>query len=180
MISIFDHNDIKIAVELSEDSYKDNLFACLDFRLGDDRLSNNNENNLSFFFVDCEVLELFLDNHETIQNPLFDLVDSEIIRHFELWQKFSDGTLVDEESSEVVFFNDNFFKNGRIFKSKFFDHLSIFFVADKTNLSFKYWDDSNPMIRTYDIARHDFISALREFQIKFEELNNHLPSSKEL
>lgn len=172
MINIFQSDNISIKVQLSNNNYFDSIFGKLNFQLKNKRISDNEEHNLSFFYVDCDILDTFLTKNDSIENDLFQLDDFHIVEYWKRWKKFTENTdIIENETPEVEFFNDNFFRNGVIFRSSFFNHLFIFFVLENSIIRLVIWSEEDLKVLRIDIPKEEFIEALNSFKIFFEQEN---------
>nr|WP_294859432.1 hypothetical protein [uncultured Fluviicola sp.] len=172
MTTIFQTDNITIKVQLSNHNSFDSIFGRLNFELKNERISDNEEHNLSFFYVDCDILETFLTKNDSIENDLFQLDDSHLIEYWKRWKNFTENVdLIKNETPEVEFFNDNFFKNGVIFRSSFFNHIFIFFVLKNSIIRFVIWSEKDLKVIRIDISKEELIKALNSFKNFFEQEN---------
>lgn len=80
MKKIHESKNVKLEVELSKNISFDNIFGKLKFIIdGKDIATNKEENNLSYFYVDCKYLKSAFENNIDVENELFFLNNEEIL-----------------------------------------------------------------------------------------------------
>jgi len=176
MKKIHESKNVKLEVELSKNISFDNIFGKLKFIIdGKDIATNKEENNLSYFYVDCEYLKSALENNIDVENELFFLNNEEILSLWKEWENYkSNFDIIDEEPENVKLFDRNYFRTGNIFNSFFFDDIMIFYVTEIDYIKFKYWYKLNGSeIYEININKNELISSINSFLIFFNTTNNY-------
>lgn len=175
MKKIHESKNIKLEVELDSNNSFDNIFAKLKYIIdGKDIATSKEENNLSYFYVDCESLKSILENNISAENKLFFKENNEILFLWNEWENYKlNFDSLDEEPENVKFFDRNYFRTGNIFNSFFFDEIMIFYVIKNDLVKFKYWYKLNGS-EIYEIIvnKDELISSLNSFLIFFNTINN--------
>lgn len=178
MKKIHESQNVVLEVELSRNISSDNLFGKLRWTINGKNIANEEENNLSYFYTDCETLKLILEKNTEVENPLFNKENEEILSYWREWENFKlHFDTICEEPENVKFFDRNYFKTGNIFNSFFFDDIMIFYVIGNDLIKFKYWYQLNGS-EIYEISVHknELISSidsfLRFFNTTNQDLNN--------
>ncbi len=175
---IYESKNLILEVELSHNNSFNNLFGTLKWIIDGRDIANKDENNLSYFYVDCENLKAILETNKTIKNDLFYLSDELILQYWKEWEDCKD--LITEgferESTEnVAFFDRNYFKTGNILMSFFFDEIMIFYTLENNIIKFKYWYKQNGT-EIYEIQVHKdiLIACMSSFLTFFNDTNTAL------
>lgn len=169
MKKIFNSENIQLNLELNRNNSVNNIFGKLEFLIDGRNLSNSEENNLSYFYVDCESLKLMLEGNSKIENDLFLIQNQEILSLWQEWRNYNSGSSTEEDETEnVQFFDRNFFKTGNPFKSYFFDEIMIFYVIEDRLIKFKYWNKLDPStVFNIQTSKEHLIECLESFMSFF-------------
>ncbi|UKB82436.1 hypothetical protein LF887_15635 [Chryseobacterium sp. MEBOG06] len=183
MINIYNSKSIKLEVELSQNISFDNIFGRLNFTIHNQNLSNNEEANLAYLFVDFEYLKIRLEANEIIKNDLFYIADESILLYWKEWEIFMDSINIEEteekKTENAIFFDRNYFRTGNIFSSFFFDDIMIFYVIENDLIKFKYWNKlCGSKIYEIGVNKSELISSINSFLTFFNTTNNYLKNKK--
>lgn len=176
MKKIHESKNIILEVELSKNISFDNVFGKLKFIIDNKNIVNEEENNLSYFYTDCESLKQVLKKNINIENELFSRENEQILSLWKEWENYNlnfDST--DEEPENVKFFDRNYFRTAHIFSSFFFDDIMIFYVIENDLIKFKYWNKlGGSKIYEINVNTSELINSIDSFLIFFNTTNNHL------
>jgi len=177
MKKIHKSKNVILEVELDSNNSFDNIFGKLKFVIdGKDIATNKEENNLSYFYVDCKYLKSALENNIDIENELFFKNNEEILSLWKDWENYkSSFDITHEEPENVKLFDRNYFKTGNIFNSFFFDDIMIFYNIENDLIKFKFWYKLNTTeIYEINVNKSELISSINSFLIFFNTTNNYL------
>lgn len=178
MNTIYEAQNLILEVELSHNNSFNNLFGTLKWIIDGRDIANKDENNLSYFYVDCEYLKATLEANTTIKNDLFYLSDELILQYWKEWEDFKD--LITEGSKKentenIDFFDRNYFKTGNILTSFFFDEIMIFYSLENNIIKFKYWYKQNGTeIYEIQVYKDTLIACMDAFLTFFNDTNGAL------
>ncbi|MCS4300674.1 hypothetical protein [Chryseobacterium sp. BIGb0232] len=181
MNTIYESKNLVLEVELCHNNSFNNLFGTLKWIIDGRDIANKDENNLSYFYVDCESLKAILEANTTIKNDLFYISDALILQHWKEWEDFMDLITEDPEiegTENVIFFDRNYFKTGNILTSFFFDEIMIFYTLENNIIKFKYWYKQNGTeIYEIQIQKDTLIACTSSFLAFFNDINRALFNS---
>lgn len=175
MKKIYESKNIVLEVELSKNISFNNIFGKLKFIINGKNIANDNENNLSYLYVDFESLKLLLEKNIKVENELFQRTNKEILFIWNEWENYNlNFDLTNEEDYNVKFFDRNYFKTSNIFNSFFFDDIMIFYIIEDNFLKFKYWYklDGN-IIYEANLNKEELINTINSFLSFFNSTNNY-------
>ncbi len=164
MIEAYSNNDILLEIQFEDQNTSEHLFGVVNWSMNNIRLSGKDSEYLGYFYVSAGSMLLHLEQNEVIENALFKLSDSELLKHYTDW------TDSETNNSFSDYFDDHYFKTGNVFNCRLFDHQMLLYEFDNQFVRFKSWKKTVPKkVYTIEVNRSSLMECLKSYLQIFDD-----------